>query len=370
MVASRIRILFVTDQLLIGGAERQLIEMCKRFDRDRFELFLFCTVAGGHLQREFEELGVVVHIGGGRFRPVVAQVCRLARFITKQRIDVVHSWLWYSNVISYMATRLSRQAVWILAVHGIHINFGKRHAFVEKLTNAAADHITTISNYNHRILLEEQRIDRDKVTVIYNGISTASDLGDSGTAGDMQIPGAGKLVGCIANFGNEKGHNFLIEAMALVAEQVPDLKMLLVGDGPLRPQIEAEIADQGLWDRIVLLGRRDDVPRLLTELDFTVLPSLLEGMPVSIIEAMAAGLPVVASNVGGIPEVVVDGETGLLVEPGQPELLAAAIVRLANDAELRAEMGAKAYRRVEQVFGIDQSVKAYERLYLRELMPV
>jgi glycosyltransferase involved in cell wall biosynthesis len=361
MALGRMRVLFVTDQLVIGGAERQLIEMCRLFNRDGFELYVFTTVSGGHLQDQFEELGVVVHANDHKFKPGVVTAVRLAKFIVDRRIDIVHSWLWYSTAICYLATRLTRRARWIATVHGVPLGFGKRHEYVERLAYRAVDRITTISQYNYHLLVDAHQVSA-KATVIYNGIDSTIGLPE-GKRGVSPRERRGAVIGCIANFGKEKGHGFLVEAIALITDEVPDLKLLLVGDGPLRPQIEKAIADQGLEDHILLLGQRDDVPEILAGLDFTVLSSLSEGMPVSIMEAMVAHLPVVATDVGGISEIVVDGETGLLVEPENPRQLAAAMMRLLVNPQRRAEMGEMAYRRVAEVFAIGRTVESYEKLY-------
>lgn len=365
MADKKIQILFVTDQLLIGGAERQLIEMCKRFDRDQFELFLFCTIAGGHLKDEFESLGVVVHVCEKKTIPHVSMIMQLARYIRSKRIDIVHSWLWYSTIVCYLSTRLSPKVVWIATVHGIHLGFGRWHTLAERLAYRAVDHLTTVSHYNRRILLESVPESAGKSTVIFNGIDA---VGDRGSSAMSPTVGRGKVIGCIANFGKEKGHVFLVRAMSLVVEECPDVELLLVGEGALRPQIEAEISKSGLADRIHLLGRRDDVPDILARLDFAVLPSLIEGMPIAILEAMVARLPVVATRVGGIPEIVDDGETGLLVDSGNPEDLAGAMVRLLKNRREREMMGAAAYCRAVEVFGIARTLKSYEALYFDQYL--
>ena len=162
-----------------------------------------------------------------------------------------------------------------------------------------------------------------------------------------------------------KDYLTLVRSLALLRPGSADA--LIVGEGPDRSELEAEIRQLGIGERVHLLGERRDVPELLADADVFVLSSASEGMPVSVLEAMAAGLPVVGSRVGGVPELVVDGETGLLVEPGDPDELAAAIGRLLADRELRRRLGDAGRERAQRHFGLDSFRRAHVELYSREL---
>ena len=161
--------------------------------------------------------------------------------------------------------------------------------------------------------------------------------------------------------------DFLTLVRGLAALPPGSIDARIVGEGPDRAELESEIGRLGIGDRVHLLGERRDVPELLARADVFVLSSASEGMPVSVLEAMAAGLPVVGSKVGGIPELVVDGETGLLVEPGDPDELAAAIGRLAADPELRRQLGEAGRERAQGRFALDTFRRAHVELYSREL---
>ena len=145
------------------------------------------------------------------------------------------------------------------------------------------------------------------------------------------------------------------------------MKLWLVGDGPLRPAVEKAIVKMGLERKVLFLGIRDDVPQLLAASDVFVLSSDYEGVPLTVLEAMAAGKPVVATAVGGVPELIEDGETGILVPPRNPEALAQGILRLAKDASLRQRMGKAARERAQERFDISRTAREYEALYLRLL---
>jgi len=174
------------------------------------------------------------------------------------------------------------------------------------------------------------------------------------------------LVGCVAHLAPEKGLSVLLAAWSEVATAMPGARLLLVGDGPERARLERTAASF-VPDSVVFTGQRDDVAACLKALDLYVQPSLAEGLGTSVLDAMACGLPVVASRVGGLPEAVADGETGLLVPPGDPSALATAVLELLRDPERAAAMGAAGRRRVEEHFTLERMVEGYLMLY-RELL--
>jgi glycosyltransferase involved in cell wall biosynthesis len=172
---------------------------------------------------------------------------------------------------------------------------------------------------------------------------------------DLQ-PGCLHLV-CVGRLAPEKGQAFLLEALALLGDQLPELQTVFFGDGPLKEELQGRCAQLGLTGRVRFAGQRPDIRRWLPFFDLFVLPSAWEGLSQALLEAMAAGLPVTATAVGGSPEAVVEGETGLLIAPGDPPALASAITRLAQDPALRQRMGAAGRRRVEAHFDLAKTIK-------------
>jgi glycosyltransferase involved in cell wall biosynthesis len=179
------------------------------------------------------------------------------------------------------------------------------------------------------------------------------------------VPDGALLYTCVAKLYEQKGHAVLLAAFAEAAASKPGMHLALAGDGPLANELAGRAAASGVGDRIHLLGERSDVPQLLAASDAFVLPSLWEGMPMALLEAMAAGLPVVASRVSGTEEVLDGGESGLLVEPGDAQGLATALGRLATDGTLRARLGASASQRVEARYSVDVQARAHLDLYRR-----
>lgn len=199
--------------------------------------------------------------------------------------------------------------------------------------------------------------------VIYNGIPTACFVlraGRDNAKGEKDV-----VLLHVGRFAPQKNHLLLIEAFALAVKEYPTMQLWLVGDGPLQPAVERLVKEKGLEEKVLFLGIRDDVPKLLADSDVFILPSDWEGVPLTVLEAMAAGKPVIATAVGGVPELVEDGATGVLVPPRDPEALAQGILRLVKDPDLRRRMGKAARERALEHFDISRTAREYEALYLK-----
>jgi sugar transferase (PEP-CTERM/EpsH1 system associated) len=228
----------------------------------------------------------------------------------------------------------------------------------------------TVSRDLARWLIEDVRVPARKVRTIYNGVDTCSfSPGDREAARHgLGVPDGWKVVGTVGRLDPVKDHEGLIQAFARVPQDGPVL-LVLVGDGPLRGRLATVVSRLDLQDRIRILGDRDDIPLLLRSFDVFVLPSVGEGVSNALLEAMATGLPVVATQVGGNQELVQDGVTGRLVEARCPEALAAVITAYLKNTELARRHGAAGRARVEREFSLTRMLAAYEELY-REYVPL
>jgi glycosyltransferase involved in cell wall biosynthesis len=203
----------------------------------------------------------------------------------------------------------------------------------------------------------------DKIVVIPNGIGAAAPPAAGNRSETLHVGDGDRVIGTISRLVWKRGNEELLEAAALVRHAIPSATLVVVGDGPLRPALEARARELGLNDGVRFLGAVPQAARLLPHFDVFILSSVLEGMSNSLLEAMAAGRPVVATRVGGNPEVVVEGETGFLVPPKDPRALADAVLRLLRDRELAHRFGEAARRRVESQFSLEQMVHRMEDLY-------
>jgi glycosyltransferase involved in cell wall biosynthesis len=218
-----------------------------------------------------------------------------------------------------------------------------------------------------RFLCQAVGVKPDKIRTIYNGIETdlfcPNQRMREQIRQELQVTDEQSVIGAVGNLYPVKGHTYLVRAAATVTEVVPNAVFLIAGRGHLLGRLQAEARELGVENKIRFLGFRDDVPALLQAMDIFVLPSLSEGLPLSAIEAMASGKPVVATRVGGVPEVVVDGETGFLVAPEDAGGLAKKLVCLLKSPCLAQELGSAGCERAKERFSLDRMVKGYEELY-------
>ena len=367
-VRPRPRVLHLITSFEIGGTERQAVELLKRLDRDRFDVRLAVLRNEGPFYREIEALFPVVPefpLTSFYNANAVKQLARLRRLMVREQIDILHAHDFYSSFIGAAAARLA----------GVRVIACQRHL---KLSDRRAHELGTrlIHRLAHRVLVNSQAI-RDriveqgsaaprKITVIRNGVPDASASrahAQDEIRSELCISADAKLVGMVARIQPVKGHRFFIDAAAIVLRDQPNAHFVLVGDGPLRSEIENQIARLGLADRVHLLGDRSDVAQLTSGFDLLVLASLHEGSPNAVIEAMAAGVPVVATAVGGTKELIIDGETGYLAPPADSAALADRIVFALKHEDSHAVITSAARSRINAEYGMDRMVESVERLY-------
>jgi glycosyltransferase involved in cell wall biosynthesis len=293
----------------------------------------------------------------------VAGLAELVRLLRRERPDILHASSSKAGVLGRLAAVLAGVPIRIFTVHGwafsAHSGPASRfYHWADRLMRPLTTVTICVSDHARARGLEARTCTAERTAVIPNAV----DLRVAPVEGRDQEP---PLVVSVGRLKAPKDHLTFVRGLAQLRPGSVDA--LVIGEGPDRPGLEAEILRLGIGDRVRLVGERRDVPELLAGADVFVLSSTSEGLPVSVLEAMAAGLPVVGSSVGGVPELVVDGETGLLVEPGNPQELSAAIDRLLADPELRRRLGDAGRERAQLRFGLDPFRRAHVELYSREL---
>jgi glycosyltransferase involved in cell wall biosynthesis len=287
----------------------------------------------------------------------------LVRVVVRGRWDVVHTHMFLSSVVVTPLARVGRARA-MGTTHRIY--YGRVQPIVERAVSVLQERIVVDSEAVGEILRSHTHIRRDKYVVIYNGIDVAEFAGrptQVEARAVLGLPPDAFVVGEIAHLAPHKGQIHLVRAAAQVRAEVSGLQVLLVGDGPDREALEAEVARLGLGETVHLLGARSDLPALLSAIDVLALPSTFEGFGIVQAEAMYLERPVVATSHGGSTEVVDDGVTGYLLPFGDVDGIGAHLVRLAQDRELRARMGTAGRRRVEERFTSQQMGAAYLALY-------
>ncbi|MBI2789617.1 MAG: glycosyltransferase [Elusimicrobia bacterium] len=361
------RILFVSTSTTVGGAEKTLYTLATLLDPKRHQVVGVVSVKPeGPYAGKLKQQGLHVETLGLTGTPRPADAARLAEVITRLRPDVVHA-------VMYQAIQLCRLAK-------------PKVPFAFKLVSSPRVHYRTRSVWTllldralkgrDDLLIAECDASRDylvrslgyapaKVRTIRNGVDLAgwpvSKVDRQKRRMELRLGSADVLVGAVGRLDKQKGFSFLVEAMSRLKKT--DLRCVILGEGPERPRLEAQIRKHELEKRVWLYGERPDIVTWLSAFDIACLPSLWEGLPNSLLEGMALGLPVVASAVDGVPEVVVNEKTGVLVPPGSPAALAKALKDLAESPERRAALGAAAHAAVMEKFTVRRMMDDYQDAY-------
>ncbi len=337
-------------------------------DPARFDLHLACLRSSGALLGELKALQVPrPEFRIGRFyNPATFwQGMRLAQYIRKNRIQIVHSYGFYSNVFTVPIAWLAGNSFVVASIRdtGDVLTPAQRH--VQRMVCRLADCVL-VNAEAIRDKLVEQGYAPDKIIVIRNGITLEKfekKQKNSLLRQELGWPPSAPLVVVFSRLNQMKGIQYFLDAAVILAGKFPDARFLVVGDGESRKELEDYAGRLGLGQRAVFTGFRSDVPELLSEAAVSVLPSLSEGLSNTLLESMAAGVPVVATRVGGNPEVIEDGVSGLLVPPRDSAALAAAIGRVLEDKDLAASFAQAGVRRVAELFSIERSIRETEHLY-------
>lgn len=365
----KVNVFYVFLRLDLGGAQEIFLRTVTHLDKSRFQVTVCCLAECGSLLPEVESLGIrVLCLGKRGLKNDLLTLLKLARLIRRHDAHIVYIHL-YSRASAYgrMAAILARTPVIVASAVGYGHPRPLKKRMLDRVLAHFTDHFTALSEATKEHLYRQQGIAPDRITVIYPGIDPerfSSVRRREAIRQEVGIPLDAQVVGTVARLAPEKGLVDLVNAMAQVREAIPNARLMLVGDGPLRPELEQRVESLGLRDTVHFLGFRRDIPELLHVMDIFAFPSHREGLGMALVEAMAAGLPVVATAVGGIPEVVEYDVTGSLVPPREIDALALNICRLLENSALRVAMGQRGRARVQQHFTARRAAAQTQKLYL------
>jgi glycosyltransferase involved in cell wall biosynthesis len=358
-------VLYLAHAFNIGGAEEMVFTLARRLP-PRFAPRVCCITTAGPIGQEMQRAGITVDVLGlnpGLRRP--HDVWRLRNYLARTKAQIVHTFLLTASLYGRFAAVLAGVPVVIGTEVNVYQNKRRSHALAERVLMRGTDCVVVSAESVREFYIDQVHADPARVRVIYNAVDWAAletSVPRANVRADIGVPEDAHVISIIARLTPQKAHAVLFEALALTP-RLATAHLVVVGDGELRESLLQRVETLGLPARVHFVGPRRDLGNLLAASDVFVMPSFWEGLPLSMVLAMGAGLPVVATRVAGIPEVVRDNVSGLLVEPGNVTQLGNALASLVDDRALRARLGAAAREFVRPRFGADTYVEAVSELY-------
>lgn len=369
----RTRVLFLLDQLNLAGAQKRAVTLARGLDPERFEVHFVCLQAGGPLEAEIEAAGFDLTILA--FDPSIrkarnlVQLVRLYRLLREKNAQIVHSFFYWSTVYGSIAAKLARVPVIVTSRTSEYRLKPKGPLFraIERATNPLATCVVAISRAVMRDTIEREGVPEEKVALVYNGV----ELDRVEAGGDSEAlraslglaPGDTGVV-LVANLHPYKRHDTFLRAAARVVEARPRAKFVVVGrPGAASAAVQQLESELGIAGAVCWAGVRKDIPQILSACDVGVLCSESEALGNALLEYMDAGLPAIGTRVGGIPEIIVEGETGALIDVGDDEALARHLIRWIDEPEEARRLGAAGRERVRSTFSRAAMVRGYADLY-------
>jgi glycosyltransferase involved in cell wall biosynthesis len=362
----RPRVLLLVDTVGGGGAERVVADLATHLDAQRFEVTVCATRAASFLAPEVRAAGIPVVVIGRRHRWDIRGLLRLWRYLRRGRFDLLHSHKFGSNLWARLFGRASGIPVVIIQEHGRNYQGGVAsflRSLVDRALSPLCDLIITPSDADRLGWERVVGVPGRKLVTIRNGVATPPPRAES-LRREFGIDGGTVVIGSVGRLEAEKGYDRLLHAFARVVEHRPDVRLIIIGDGTDRDRLAMISEELGISSQIILAGWREQANSIMQEFDIVANASSREGLPLVLIEAMSVGRPIVATAVGGVPEVVVDGMTGFLVPPGDSDQLADRLLRLIADASLREQLGRRGLERYRAMFTVDRMARDVERVYL------
>jgi glycosyltransferase involved in cell wall biosynthesis len=362
----RIRVVELLATGTSGGAQEHLYNLVTRIDRERYDVSIL-SLSNGPAVRRLERAGFSVCVLDDMSDEEAIEA--VAAHLDAVKADVVHNHMYRAEVVGTQAAwRLAslgkRRPFVVGTVHSSRVRSAEDRALISSLT-PSIDHLIAVSRAIVRKLEDEDRT-AAPISLIYNGVDLTR-YAEPAVCGTLHqefpIPIGAPIVGVVARLEPEKGHPTLLDAWPAVVAALPEAHLLIVGEGSQRETLEAQAAALAIEASVTFTGRRDDVPAVTAALDVAVLPSYREAQGLSILEAMALSRPVVASAVGGIPEMIEDGRTGILVPPHDAAALSAAIIRLLRDHPYADTIARAGRDLVHDRFCVELMVRAIETIY-------
>ena len=373
-----LRIAYLPASLQPGGAERQMLALAAGLPKDRFAVEFMILSGSGIYDDRAREAGAQLRFLGAmptahealpaKVARRVGKVVRYAEVARRNRYDVIDAWLYPSDVLAALMRPMTRTPIIVAGRRNVdpQTAFGPFERPVTAVSGRLTDVVVANSAAAARRAVEVDRVDPAKIRIIRNGVVLPPEPAPGERERHRGAWGASDdeiVIGCVANYSPVKRHEQLIAAFGTLVATGQRARLVLVGEGPMRAAMEDQIQALGLAPVVRLTGSTPDARSLVVGFDVTVQASCREGLPNALLEAAAAGLPIVATDAGGSGEIVIDGETGLLVPVDDQVAMVGALQRMAADGDLRRRLGGAAHKHAARVFGMDRFVAEFADLY-------
>ncbi len=366
-----VTVLHLIDTLRFGGAERLLVQLVANLPRDGYRLVVGTVTDRGPLADEVERAGVPVHHMGGRSRRDARVLPRLVRLMRDEGVDVLHTHLFVDGFWGRLAAIAAGVPIRVATQHNSYEggNLPPRwQIWADRMLWRHTDRFVAVSEGAERFLLQNIGVPKEKVLLVPNAIAPLPQPSPTVVKElkrEWALTGNGPVLGTVARLTQQKGIGYLLEAVSHLRHRYPRIRCVVLGEGELRGELEGRAEEMEISGNVVFPGVRKDVENVLATFDLFVLPSLYEGMPVALLEAMSTGLPVVATRLASVLEVIDDGVDGILAPPGDAQALSDAIASALGSPEAMRRMGRNAREKIRNEYSVERWVASYDDLYRR-----
>lgn len=367
----KLRLMLITHDLAIGGLQQVVVNICKSIDRSQFDVSVLCLRSLGDFVPEVESMGIeVLSLPPTKSGTDYWSFLKVGKILREKKIDIIHTHNTQPLFDGTMGAMISGSVKTI--VHTDHARGApgaRRWVFIEWLMSKFVYKYVAVSDDTARERMKYEKISEQKMFTIMNGIDGSKyniDIDEKKLRNELGVPPEGSVIGLGVRLAEQKGIRYLLQAMPEVIKNFPDITLVIAGRGPLADDLKKQANDIGIHPNVRFIGPRLDIPALLKLFDLYVLPSLWEGLPMVLLEAMAAGCPIIATDVGGVSMAIHDGENGKLIEPGNIDQLSQAIIDLLSNKALREQYSLKGINTFKSEFSAAIMTRQYEKLYLRE----
>lgn len=364
----RKKVMQITHSLAMGGLQQVLLNLCRHIDRSMFDISVVCLKELGVFAKKLHELDIEVILIPHTKRTDYFTFVKLAHILREKKIDIIHTHNTQPFIDGTLAALLAGVKTVVHTDHSRVFPDKPRYMVAERVLSNFAYKIIGVSDTVVNNLMHYEKIPKGRMLTIHNGINAEDyelSVNIKNTRRELGLYDSSPVLGISSRLSHLKGISYLLKSMCDIRRVHKNVMLLIIGDGPERKQLEQETIALGLQKQVLFLGERENIQPFFKIFDIFVLPSLSEGMPICLLEAMASGCPIVTTKVGGVPEMIENGKNGLLVNPANSEDLSKAILSLLENESLRHSLAIEGKRIVRERFCALKMAKTYEQIYLR-----